>query len=334
MDTNTRQRRQDQASSSSSNTRYSTTDSSASRRSYGAGGLDRYRPAPISTTPPGPRSMSGVPAYSAYYQEPSAAFSQPMAQNSMAYTPEYAQDSRQTQGYGAYGSNMLYNVPQAGAQGSVYETNQQFPSRQGAGLQMLPTDVTAPYFPSESANAATAAGLQPEQRMLQQGYTSTMAPMGGIAQTGAPEQVAEDQEYSPAVHAAPSTSTAEQAQMGEAYEQYQAALRNIFTDIHAGSLQSAGVALMGVSEWLLTKVVELGTSVSVLLIAFFMWLMIDSRSYSRQRRPSSRSDQAVAGFQLRLACPRSKTKRSTRIQPPATAGPESDREGAIEKDGR
>lgn len=202
--------------------------------------------------------MANVPAYSGYYQEPSTAFSQPMAQNSMAYTPEYGQDSRQTQGYSAYSANMIYNVPQAGAQGSVYDTNQQFPPRQGAGLQMLPTDVTAPYFPGESANAATAAGLQPEQRMLQQGYTSTIAPMSGIAQTGAPEQVAEDPEYSAAAHAAAPTSAAEQAQMGEAYEQYQGALRDIFTDLHNGALQTAGVALMGVSEWLLTKVVELG----------------------------------------------------------------------------
>ncbi|GAP87640.2 hypothetical protein SAMD00023353_0901180 [Rosellinia necatrix] len=205
--------------------------------------------------------MAGVTSYSGYYQEPAAAFSQPMA-----YQPEYGQDNRQTQGYSTYNTSMLYNVQQTGAQNTVYDTSQQFPSRQAAGLQMMPTDVASPYFPSESASAATAAGLQPQTAssstpaVYQPGYTSNIAPMSGMAQAGTSEQVVEEQEYNTAGSAsAPEpTPTAALAQMGEAYEQYQSALREIFTNIHNGVLQTASESLLRVSEWLLSKVVDLG----------------------------------------------------------------------------
>ncbi|KAI1754448.1 hypothetical protein F4782DRAFT_31574 [Xylaria castorea] len=270
MDDNARRRRQEQASSSSSS-RYVINDPNAPRRPYGIAGLDRYRHAAASSTsPPAPRSMGGATSYSGYYQEPAAAFSQSIPQSTIAYPPEYAHDSRQTQGYGAYNTSMLYNVPQASTQSTVYDANQQFPSRQGGGLQMMPPDVAAPYFPGEPTNAAATAGLQPQtasssttavyqqsptdQRMLQQSYPSAIAPMGSLAQTE-PEQIVEDEEYTAA---APAAAPAQTSQMGEAYEQYQGALREIFTNIQNGVLQTAGESLLGVSEWLLSKVVDLG----------------------------------------------------------------------------
>ncbi|KAI3323149.1 hypothetical protein HD806DRAFT_102259 [Xylariaceae sp. AK1471] len=264
MDDNARRRRQEPPNSSTSNPRYSVHDPNAPRRSYGGAALDRYRPAPLTTSPPAPRGMGGTTSYSGYYNEPAAAFSQAMPPSTIPYPPEYAQDSRQTQGYSAYNTSMLYNVPQEGPQSAVYDTSQQFPSRQAAGLQMMPADVAAPYFPSESTNAAAAAGLQPQtgssssstvyqqsaadQRMLQQSYPSSMASMSGMAQTGAPEEVVGEADY----------TASGSAEMGEAYEQYQTALREIFTNIQNGVLQTASESLLSVSEWLLSKVVELG----------------------------------------------------------------------------
>lgn len=206
----------------------------------------------------------GATPYSGYYQEPTASFS------AMGYPSEYGQDTRQTQGYGQYNPNMMYP---GGAQGAVYDTNQQFPSRQAAGLQMMSAEVATPYFPSEQTNAAAAAvaGLQPQTassstsavyqqnpsdpRVLQQSYESAV--VSGMAQAGGPDQVIEGQEYSvsaPALAPAPVPD----AQMGEAYEQYQGALREVFTNIHNGALHTASESLLGISEWLLTKVVELG----------------------------------------------------------------------------
>ncbi|KAK9775574.1 hypothetical protein AB5N19_04690 [Seiridium cardinale] len=267
MDENARRRRQnEQPINPASNPRYPVHDPDAQRRSYGAsaGASDRYRPAPLSTPPSAARGMGGTAAYSGYYQEPPAAFSTAMPQNTMPYQSEYGQDTRQTpQGFGAYNAPMMYNVPQTGAQNAVYDTSQQFPSRQPAAMQtLMPADVAAPYFPAEPTNSAAAPALQgqagssgtsavyqqspADQRAMLQSYPSGMASMSGISQTSAPDQPMEEQEY---------TASAE---MGEAYEQYQSALREIFTNIRNGVLVTASESLLNVSDWLLSKVSELG----------------------------------------------------------------------------
>lgn len=208
--------------------------------------------------------MGGTAAYSGYYQEPAAAFSTTMPQNTMPYQSEYGQDTRQTQqNFGAYNASMMYNVPQAGAQNAVYDASQQFPARQPAAMQIMPADVAAPYFPSEPTNSAPAPGLQgqagssgnsavyqqspADQRAMLQNYPSGMASMSGMSQTAsAPDQSMEDQDY---------TASAE---MGEAYEQYQSALKEIFTNIRNGVLVTASESLLNVSDWLLSKVSDLG----------------------------------------------------------------------------
>ncbi|KAI1391117.1 uncharacterized protein F4822DRAFT_426971 [Hypoxylon trugodes] len=247
-----------------SNARYSVHDPNAQGRSYGASGSDRYRPAPLNTSPTAARGIGGTATYSGYYQEPATAFSTAMQQNAMPYQSEYGQDTRQAQSFGTYNTPMMYNVPQASAQSAVYDTSQQFPSRQPAALQMMQTDVATPYFPSEPTNAATASTLQSHagsssasavyqqsptnQRTMLQNYPSGMAPMSGMAQANTPEQVIEEPEYS------------QTTEMAEAYEHYQTALREVFTNIRSGVLQAASESLLNISEWLLSKVVELGLS--------------------------------------------------------------------------
>lgn len=318
MDDNARRRRQEQPGNSTTNTRFSIHDPSAPRRSYGAGGLDRYRPTSLNASAPVPRSMGGTASYSGYYQEPTASYSQTMPQNTMAYQPEYGQDNRQTQGYGTYNNSLMYNVPQAGAQSTVYDTSQQFSSRQAAGLQMMPADVAAPYFPSEPANATAAASLQSQtapsttqtiyqqnttdQRMLHQNYPSSIVSMSGMEQTAAPEQAVEEPEYTaPATASAPATTSDAAAQMGEAYEQYQGALREVFTNIQKGALQTASESLLGISEWLLTKVVELGSCWFSPHLICFAWLTADSRPHWRRRKSSSGSSKVMARLQQRMA---------------------------------
>lgn len=209
--------------------------------------------------------MGGTAAYSGYYQEPAAAFSTAIPQNTMPYQSEYGQDTRQTQNFSAYNPNLMYNVSQTGTQNTVYDTSQQFPSRQAAGMQMMPTDVAASYFPSEPTNTAAAQALQQpaassstsavyqqspadqQRAAMLQNYPSGMASMSAMSQTSsAPDQVMEEQDYSAS------------AEMGEAYEQYQTALKEIFTNIRNGVLVSASESLLTVSDWLLSKVAELG----------------------------------------------------------------------------
>lgn len=273
MDDNARRRRQNEPPlSAASSSRYPVHDPNAQRRSYGAGAgtgagaSDRYRPAPLNTSPPTARGMGGTAAYSGYYQEPAAAFSTAIPQNTMPYQSEYGQDTRQTQNFSAYNPNLMYNVSQTGTQNTVYDTSQQFPSRQAAGMQMMPTDVAASYFPSEPTNTAAAQALQQpaassstsavyqqspadqQRAAMLQNYPSGMASMSAMSQTSsAPDQVMEEQDYSAS------------AEMGEAYEQYQTALKEIFTNIRNGVLVSASESLLTVSDWLLSKVAELGT---------------------------------------------------------------------------
>lgn len=210
----------------------------------------------------------GSASYSTYYQEPSAtAFStSAMPQGGMGYhhTPtDYGQtDSRQTQSFaGTYNPTaIMYNVPQAAGPQStgVYDTSQQFSSRQPAGLQMMTTDVAAPYFSSEPTNPATASAMQAQtassggpqvyqQPGLQNYSTSGMATMGGMAgQSSSTSDVRMEEEY-PAPEG-----------LDAAYASYQSALKAIFQSIHDGALASASESLLNVSDWLLGHVAELG----------------------------------------------------------------------------
>ncbi|KAI1214979.1 uncharacterized protein F4807DRAFT_15877 [Annulohypoxylon truncatum] len=264
MDDHGRRRRPNEPpiNAPSNNPRYPVHDPNAQGRSYGASGSDRYRPAPLNTSPTAARGIGGAATYSGYYQEPAAAFSTAMQPNTMTYQPEYGQDTRQTQSFSTYNTPMMYNVPQASAQSAVYDASQQFPSRQPAALQMIQTDVATPYFPSEPTNAAAASNLQSHasssgtsavyqqspasQRTMLQSYPSGMTSMGGMAQTSASDQTMEEPDYS------------QTTEMTEAYDHYQTALREVFTNIRGGVLQAASESLLNISEWLLSKVVELG----------------------------------------------------------------------------
>jgi hypothetical protein len=183
-------------------------------------------------------------------------------------TTDYGQDTRQTQSYAGTYNPMMYNVQQAGPQASAYDTSQQFAVRQPAGLQMITTDVTAPYFPSEPASAATATGIQSQaapssasthvyqqssadRANLMQNYSTPGmqdVASGMAAQSSAAADVSmEEAEF-------PAASTG----LDDAYNEYQNAVKQIFENIQNGVLAPAGESLLNVSEWLLTHVTELG----------------------------------------------------------------------------
>lgn len=276
MDDNIRRRRQNEPpihAASSSRYQQPLQDPSQQRRSFAGTPPDRYRPAAINTSPSaGARAMGGSAGYSGYYPEPAAtAFSTPtMPQGAMGYhqSADYGQDTRQTQSFAStYNPTaIMYNVQQAGAQNPVYDTSQQFSSRQPAGLQMMPTDVAGPYFPSEPTNTATASNMQPQaassstptgvyqqspadRAALLQNYSSGMTTMSGLtAQTGpTPDVSMEQQDYPPA-----------SSGIDEAYASYQTALKEIFQNVRNGGLVAASESLLHVSDWLLSHVVELG----------------------------------------------------------------------------
>ncbi|SPQ21250.1 0acf0048-c05d-4f22-aeb0-f0b24d211cd6 [Thermothielavioides terrestris] len=211
--------------------------------------------------------MGGSTGYGGYYQDTSATGfpTTAMPQGAMGYhhsTADYGQpDSRQTQSFGGtYTPTMMYNVQQTGGpQGAaVYDASQQFPSRQAAGLPMMATDVTAPYFSSEPANTPAPSTLQAQtasssatpvyQQPGLHGYsTGGMAAIGGMAAQSTPAAEVRMEEEYPAAEG-----------LDEAYAAYQSALKEIFQNIRNGVLAEASESLLNVSNWLLSHVVDLG----------------------------------------------------------------------------
>jgi hypothetical protein len=253
--------------------------------------------------------MGGGTGYSGYYQDTSTTGfpATAMPQGTMSYhqsTPDYGQpDSRQAQSFGGtYTPAMMYNVQQTGGTQSpaVYDASQQFPSRQAAGLPMMSTDVTAPYFSSEPTNAAATTGLQAQtaspstpqvyQQPGMHGYSAGGMPaIGGMASQTAPAaDVRMEEQYSAGEG------------LDEAYVEYQSALKEIFQNIRNGVLAAASDSLLGISNWLLGHVVDLGTSGRTCHLSGprrKTWLthhrFLYSRSHFRQPGAPERSNQAV-----------------------------------------
>ncbi|KAL2118194.1 hypothetical protein VTJ04DRAFT_7854 [Mycothermus thermophilus] len=243
------------------------------RPAYQPAPSDRFRqPTMGAPSPSGAaRGMSSSTDYSGYYQGAGAAgFTAPaaMTQGTMGYhsaAPEYGQaDSRQSQSFSStYPPTMMYNVQQTGGpqSGGVYDASQPYSSRQAAGLPMMATDVTAPYFPQEPSSAtgpsslsSQAAGSSSAAQVYQQpslhGYSAGSIPsaIGAMpAQTGPAPDVRMEEGYAP-------TTTA----LDESYAQYQGEVKNIFENIRSSNLAAASEALLRVSEWLLSHVVDLG----------------------------------------------------------------------------
>lgn len=273
MDDNRGQRRQNEPPlHGASNPRYHQAlhESTQQRRSFAGAQGERYRPAPLNASPSGAgRGMGGSASYSGYYPEPGAtAFSaSAIPQGAMSYhhsAGDYGQtDTRQTQSFtGTYNPTaMMYNVQQAAGPQSaaVYDTSQQFSSRQPAGLQMMATDVAAPYFPSEPTNTATASSMQGQtassngpqvyqQPSLQSYSASSMAALGQMpAQPASTSDVRMDDDYPGATSG-----------LDQAYASYQSALKEIFRNIRSGILSTASDSLLSVSDWLLSHVTDLG----------------------------------------------------------------------------
>ncbi|KAG6039800.1 hypothetical protein E4U41_002124 [Claviceps citrina] len=221
----------------------------------------RYRPAPLNLRTSTPRSMGVSGPCGNYYQDSSSGCSAPPAvsSNLLAYETDYGNDTRnQAAGMGSYNSGMMmYNVPHAAAQQSVYDT-QQFTPRQHAAMQMMPSDVASTYFTSEAAgNTGTqlqasghgSSSVGPNVYLSQQQnpslpYSNTMSGVNEVHQ-----QQQQQQSTSP---------SGEEAAAAEKWASFRRQLGTVFQDISVGQLEGASETLLGTSSWLLSQIVELG----------------------------------------------------------------------------
>lgn len=265
MDNSGQHRRQnDPPAYHTNNQRYSLQLSSTQN-----GNSERHRSGTLSVSASTPRAMGATGNYSTYYQEPTAAFSTSsgMTTAAMTYGSDYGTDGRaQTQGFGGYNAGMMmYNIPQQGSQGTVYDT-QQFGQRQQTAMQMMTPDVASAYFSSDGGAGATpGAGTSTNMYSSNQSmaYTgvvhgvSAMHQASGTTDTSIPEQ--KDQ-----------TSGG----LEEKWFGYQQQLGAIFQDIAGGSLERAADTLLHVSSWLLSQVTELGIIVDCPLLRIMLICLV------------------------------------------------------------
>jgi len=237
------------------NPRYPLQDPQQSRRNMAGSATERFRPAPLNTS--ATRGLGGTSGYGGYYQDSASAFpGTGLSQAAMPYqSADYSHDTRQQQTFGAYNPNMMYPVSQTGAQ-NPYDTSQQFQGRQGGAMSMMPSEVPQ-YFQSDTGSGATASALpaaQSSSAYQQQQQMPTFS--GAVPSVGA--GLGSSQATTAGVGVEESDYATAGPGMEERWADYQTRLGTVFQDIRSGSLKRASETLLGVSNWLLTQVVDLG----------------------------------------------------------------------------
>lgn len=266
-DSNTRRRQNDPPVQGMQNPRFPLQDSTPSRRSMAGSATERFRPASLDTS--ASRGMQGAGNYGGYYQDSASGFpGAGLAQSAMSYQQaDYSQDARHSHNFGAYNPNMMYPVGQTGPQ-NPYDAAQQFQGRQPAPMPMMAGNVPQ-YFQSDASAAAAAvaatastipagqaagaatpsSAIYPQQPQIP-GFSASLPSLGGGAgasQPGDKTMAVDDPEYS-----------ASGTGMEERWADYQNRLAGVFQNIQSADLRRARESLLGVSNWLLTQVVDLG----------------------------------------------------------------------------
>ncbi|RKF73891.1 hypothetical protein GcM1_242116 [Golovinomyces cichoracearum] len=233
-------------------------------RGFTAVATERLRPAPVNNSAPIHRGVPPRTAYPGYYQVTSPSFPSNLQ---FQQTAGYGQDQRQQPqpSFATYSPDIMYNVSQQASQGNAYNPATQFQNRQSTNTQIL-SDVNNPYFPSEPSSNAEATSLQhhvtsssapaysQHQNQQNQGERGPLIPHGysNMTMSSIPQSTEAMEE---------GQFTSSGPGMEAAYTSYQAALKQIFSNIIQGRLSEASQSLVEISEWLLGHVQDLGLTV-------------------------------------------------------------------------
>ncbi len=302
MDEHSQGRRYSQNTvSSSQETRYATLASSTSQSDLlsdvSAGRYRHGQPQQqLGQSTPGRTLESGTGADSQYYSDPMSTFSGPtgLSAAQMSYGSDYdpganagagagARQQQQTAAFGSYNASMMmYSVPQASGQTSMYNTSQYAPSlplrnnsMASAPLLSEQPDVNPSYFGAAEVSPGTtslehAAGSASTTGYYQEipasfHYTTAAGPesSGGSVSTNGLTGV--ESLYRLADPGASSSAAMDEAaasdraaEFEEKWKDYKRRLANVFQDITNGTLERAADGLLSVSFWLLSRVEELG----------------------------------------------------------------------------
>lgn len=241
---------------------------------------------------------SSVGADSQFYPDQISAFSGPTslpAATQVSYESDYdtsdggagvRQQQQQTAGFGSYNASMMmYSVPQANTQPSIYNTSQYATSLSSrnnpltsAPLLSDQTDANQSYFGTPVAgvsattsleHASTAASyyqdIPPSFHYAEgaagggsAGSASGTSGLGRVESFYHLADLAADGATAMPESSAPNKA----ADFEEKWQDYQRRLANVFKEITDGNLERAAEGLLSVSFWLLSRVEELGKSPS------------------------------------------------------------------------
>lgn len=186
----------------------------------------------------GPSSQGSAISTYGIYSAQESPFSTASPVDQMSYQAEYAQEPRQQQAnYSAFDSNLTYGLNQQPLGGMMYESSQQFNQQQSAPSQAL-TSANS-FYPSESIATQSHSGIYP----------------GPADSIGLPQARQEG-----------TTGPGTSATIDHAYRRCSADLAQIFQNISDGTLAVASQLLLSFSEWLISHVEEMGTSLHQFMV--------------------------------------------------------------------
>lgn len=192
------------------------------------------------------------------------------------------------QSFAPYEPDMDYHLNQpAGHTQTPYEVVAQYPgpvagvgARQSAAIEALSAQFAVPqYFPpTEPAGTGFISPyLTPHQlppafnqpghigrSRAPQSFPGTMADFTPVASTTRLEQQQQQSSVQPQTQTQQQPASSESLNVGEAYAQFQQALRVTFDHVRAGRLAEASRSLLEISEWLVSNARELGMFIPLL----------------------------------------------------------------------
>lgn len=239
--------------------------------------MARYQSGPLQTSSAAmapQRDMSTAAGYSDPYYTGATGSSYATAsipQSAMGYqtasTSYGPPDARQPQSYPTSSYNpstaaMLYNAQAQSAQNTpVYDTSQQYSSRQPAGLPLMNPDVTGHYYQNGPSGVPSAASaMQPQSassgasQAVYQQQPSNMQSYGNMTSMGG---------MTPQTNTTAGMSMEEQAlpveeDPSETFEHYDSTLREVFARIKDSDLVTASETLVSASTLLRDGVARFG----------------------------------------------------------------------------
>lgn len=171
-----------------------------------------------------------------------------------------------------YETNMVYNVTPQGQQQAPYAVASNVQPRQSAAIEVLATQFgVPPYLPPDAGGGANVSGQYLAAQVGPTPYSQPTSAMRTGVPTTYPEAMPEFNSAVTSESLEGQNLPREEPKVDDAYNQYQQTLRQTFEYTRTGHVVEASQLLLEISDWLLTNVAELGTSLLSLSLSIYIY---------------------------------------------------------------